>query len=212
MRCFSCGHPNGAHARFCNGCGVSLTATAYAPPVQVARDAYADAEPAYAPAPYTPASYTPASYAPAPYAPPQPMVSGFAVAPDAGNAGFYPQGYAAPGGGYAPYPYPAGAAAPAPAPAAGPSLVNTVMVNQVAPTPAPPPLAQAPMVVADRHANGLTVVLSALFFLGGGIALGVLWVAASQGYNAGGAVAVVATITAVALLLYIMIVDRIARK
>lgn len=203
MRCYSCGHPNGAHARFCNGCGVSLTATSYAPPAQTAQTAYAEPEQA---------SYGPTAYAPAPYLPAQPMVSAFAAVPDAGNAGMYPQGFAAPGGGYAPYPYPSVASGPAPAPAAGPSLVNTVTVNQVAPTPPSPPPAPAPTVVADRHANGLTVVLSALFFLGGGIALGVLWVAASQGYNTGGAVAVVAAITAVALLLYIMIVDRLARK
>lgn len=198
MRCYSCGQTNNANARYCNGCGASLAVTAWAQPAQSEQvftgQAYLPVETSYTPAP-----------APAPYAPPQPVANGYVMAADAAG---YPQGYAVPvpGFGYAPFGY------PAPAPVAGPSLVNTVTVNQVAPTISPPPPAPAPTVMADRHASGLTVVLSALFLLGGGIALGALWFAAAQGSNDGGAWAVVMAITLVVLLLYILIVDRLARR
>lgn len=191
MRCYACGQPNNAHARFCNGCGASLTNTAWPQP--------APAEAAFSSNAYAPVE---TAYAPTPYTPPQPLAQGFVAVPDAGQ---YPG--AVPGGGYAPFAVPAAAAAP---PMAGPSLVNTVTVNQVAPSPPPP--APMPTVIADHHVGGLTVALSALFFVATGIGAGLMWFAASQAYNNGDPLIVVAVVTVLLFLLDMLIVARLARK
>lgn len=93
---------------------------------------------------------------------------------------------------------------------AGPSLVNTVTVNQVAPSPPPP--APMPTVIADHHVGGLTVALSALFFVATGIGAGLMWFAASQAYNNGDPLIVVAVVTVLLFLLDMLIVARLARK
>jgi Flp pilus assembly protein TadB len=62
-----------------------------------------------------------------------------------------------------------------------PSLVNTVTVTQTAPPPpAPPsaPVAPPAPAVATGHAGGLGTLLRALYFLGSGAGVGILWVAA----------------------------------
>jgi hypothetical protein len=61
-----------------------------------------------------------------------------------------------------------------------PSMVNNVTVTQTAPPPPAPPSAPvAPPVsaVATGHAGGLGTLLRALYFLGSGAGVGLLWAA-----------------------------------
>lgn len=192
MRCYACQQPNNPTARFCIECGASLAPTAWAQP--------APAE---------------VAYAPLPYAPPPPASNMVAVSatpgtylPDAPPGSVYaPYGYVpAPAPGPAPYGY---IPAPAPAPAPGSSLVNNVTVQQVTPPAAAP--APQPKARGKRRASDLTVLLSALFFLASGLAIGVMWTSV-HAYDGGTEVMAACAITVIALLINIMILARITRR
>ena len=151
MRCYACEQINSPDARFCTACGASLALNAWTQ------------QP-------TPA---PVSSTAMPYGPPQ-LLPRAPVAVPAPPA--YPPGQGQPGPASAPYGY-----APAPAPGAAPSMVNNVTVTQtVPPPPATPSAPVAPPVpaVATRHAGGPGTLLRALYFLGSGAGVGILWAAA----------------------------------
>src|SRR5437660_1338743 len=136
------------------------------------------------------------------YAPPQsvPQVATMAAAPAA-----YPPSAPVPGGAEAPYGY-----ILVPAPAPGPSVVNNVTVTQ-APPPASAPA--APPVVAAPHADGLGIFLRALYFLGSGVVLGVLWDEAGRASSDGdgGAIALL-LVTLLVLVLHMVVLHRLARR
>ena len=190
MRCYACEQINSPEARFCTGCGASLALTAWTQ------------QP-------TPAQ---ASSAAVPYGPPQPL-PGARVAVPAPPA--YSPGQGPPGPAYASYGY-----APAPAPGAAPSMVNNVTVAQTAP---PPPATAAASVappvpvVATGHAGGLGTLLRALYFLGSGLALGVVWTAAVQAAtapysNQPWAIPLAIALTILLLLLNIVVLNRLVRR
>jgi hypothetical protein len=177
MRCYACEQLNGADARYCTACGASLALTTWTQ------------QPAPAQAPY----------ASAPYAPPQPLPRATVAVP---VPPVYPPGQGQPGPASAPYGY-----APAPAPGAAPSMVNAVTVTQTAPpppaTPAAPVVPPVPT-VATGHTGGLGTLLRALYFLGSGAGVGIMWAAAlsSQPYYVDPAkVALAITVTIVVLVL-----------
>ena len=162
---------------------------------------------ALAPAPWMQPAVAEAHYAPAPYgqAQPSPPMVATASAPPT-----YPAGYVASG------PGPAGTVAAyghMPAPASAPSMVNNVTVTQ-APVHGQP--ISAPPVVADNLASVFGTLLRATYFLGSGLVVGVLWVAALDSYRYGGesgwAPAIALLLTIVVLLLNIAILHRFGRK
>jgi hypothetical protein len=176
MRCYACEQINSAGARFCTACGASLALNAWTQ------------QPTPAPV---------SSTAAMPYGPPQllPRAPEAVPAPPA-----YPPGLGQPGPASALYGY-----APAPAPGTMPSMVNNVTVTQTAPPPpATPSAPAAPPVpaVATRHAGGLGTLLRALYFLGSGAGVGILWAAAmSQSYPDATLWALTITVTIVVLAL-----------
>ena len=182
MRCHACEQINSPDARFCTRCGASLALNAWTQ------------QP-------TPAQ---ASYASVPYAPPQPLPPATVAVP---APPAYPPGQGQPGPAYAPYGY-----APAPAPGAAPSMVNNVTVTQTAPPPPAPPSAPvAPPVpaVATGHTGGLGTLLRALYFLGSGAGVGILWAAAmSQPYANAALWALAITVTIVVLVLNFRLSSR----
>ena len=144
-------------------------------------------------------------YVPPPYAPSESVPHVAAMAAAASPA--YPPGAPVPGGAEAPYGY-----ILVPAPAPGPSVVNNVTVTQT-PPPASAPAA-LPVVAAPPHADGLGIFLRALFILGSGVVLGVLWDeasrAASEGH--GEAIALVLLVTLLVLVLHMVVLHRLARR
>jgi hypothetical protein len=184
MRCYACEHINSADARFCTRCGASLALNAWT----------------QQPTPTQP------SYASVPYVPPQPL-PGAPVAVPAPPA--YPPGQGQFGPASAPYGY-----VPAPAPGAAPSMVNNVTVTQTAPPqPAAPSAPAAPPVpaVATGHTGGLDALLRALYFLGSGAGVGILWAAAmsSQPYYVDASKAALAiAVTIVVLVLNFRLSSR----
>jgi hypothetical protein len=190
MRCPACDQLNSVDARFCTGCGAPLALTTWTQ------------QPAPAATPF----------AAVPYGPPQllPRAPAAISAPPA-----YPLGQGQPGPASAPYGY-----APAPAPGTMPSMVNNVTVTQTAPPPPATPSAPvAPPVpaVATGHAGGLGTLLRALYFLGSGLALGVVWTAAVQAAtapysNQPWAIPLAIALTILLLLLNIVVLNRLARR
>jgi hypothetical protein len=138
------------------------------------------------------------------YAPPEsvPHVATMAAAAPAA----YPPGAPVPGGAEAPYGY-----ILVPAPAPGPSVVNNVTVTQ---TPLPASAPAAPQVVAAQHADGLGIFLRALYFLGSGVVLGVLWDEAGRASSDGngGAIALALLVTLLVLVLHMVVLHRLARN
>ena len=98
------------------------------------------------------------------------------------------------------------------APGTVPSMVNNVSVTQTAPPPpATPaaPIAPAVPAVATGHTGGLGTLLRALYFLGSGTGVGLLWaVALSQPYSDPWAAALAITLTIVVLLLNFRLSSR----
>jgi hypothetical protein len=182
MHCYACEQINSAGARFCTACGASLALNAWTQ------------QP-------TPAQ---ASYASMPYVPPQPLPRATVAVP---APPAYPPGQRQPGPASAPYGY-----APAPAPGTMASMVNNVTVTQT--SPPPPGTPSAPVTppvpaVATRHAGGLGTLLRALYFLGSGAGVGILWVAAmSQPYPDAGLWVLAITVTIVVLVLNFRLSSR----
>jgi hypothetical protein len=91
-------------------------------------------------------------------------------------------------------------------------MVNNVTVTQTAPPPPAPPSAPvAPPVpaVATGHAGGLGTLLRALYFLGSGAGVGILWAAAmSQPYANAALWALAITVTIVVLVLNFRLSSR----
>jgi hypothetical protein len=93
-------------------------------------------------------------------------------------------------------------------------MVNTVTVTQTAPPPPATPAAPvAPPVpaVATGHAGGLGTLLRALYFLGSGAGVGILWAAvmSSQPYYVDPAkVALAITVTIIVLVLNFRLSSR----
>lgn len=207
MRCLVCNTINHANARFCTDCGASLAPAAWgqsAPTeggyVPAPTPGFAPAHPAYAPPPPAPHMVSSLSAAPGMYPAEASGVNASAYAP----YGYMP----APAPGPVPYGY---APAAPPAPNAGPSLINNVTVQQVtpqAPAPAPTPHVKGR---GKRRASDVTVLLSALYFLASGIAVGMMWTTV-HAYDGGTEIAAALAITAVALLIDIMILARITRR
>ena len=138
------------------------------------------------------------------YAPPESVPHVVAMAAAAPAA--YPPGAPVPGGAEAPYGY-----ILVPAPAPGPSVVNNVTVTQ---TPPPASAPVAPPVAAAQHADGLGIFLRALYFLGSGVVLGVLWDEASRaaGEGHGEAIALALLVTLLVLVLHMVVLHRLARR
>jgi ABC-type dipeptide/oligopeptide/nickel transport system permease subunit len=101
-----------------------------------------------------------------------------------------------------------------------PSMVNNVTVTQTAPAPpAPPsaPVAPPAPAVATGHVGGLGTLVRALYFLGSGLALGVVWTAAVQAAtapysNQPWAIPLAIALTILLLLLNIVVLNRLAHR
>jgi hypothetical protein len=98
-----------------------------------------------------------------------------------------------------------------------PSMVNNVTVTQTTPpapaTPAVPPA----LTVATGHTGSLGTLLRALYFLGSGLALGVVWTAAVQATtapysNQPWAIPLAIALTILLMLLNFVVLNRMARR
>jgi Flp pilus assembly protein TadB len=91
-------------------------------------------------------------------------------------------------------------------------MINNVTVTQTAPAPpAPPsaPVAPPAPAVATGHVGGLGTLLRALYFLGSGAGVGILWVAAmSQPLPDAALWALAITVTIVVLVLNFRLSSR----